>query len=100
MDIVRYMILRYWIIPGIIIIGIIIFISILYGIDKIKNKRKAIKNKKYKYKIHFKNGTMLEGTCEFPNLDTVYEVFLLNKFNQVNNYKKRILLQCKRNIML
>lgn len=40
MDIVKYIILRDWIIPGIVILGVIIYSSILYGIDKIKHKRR------------------------------------------------------------
>ena len=49
-------------------------------------------NKKYKWEMIFKNGMKINGRCEFPNLNTVYEVFLKNNFNHVANDTKRILL--------
>lgn len=45
-------------------------------------------NKKYKYKIIFKNKTEAEGIITAPSLSKVYEILLTNKFQQVKNDTK------------
>ncbi len=45
-------------------------------------------NKRYKWKMIFKNGMKIDGNCECPDLDGVYEVFLMGDFNHLQNDKK------------
>ncbi len=59
---------------------------------RLLKKRKDIPNKKYKWEMVFKNGIKIDGDCKFPNLDSIYKVFLKGDFNQLKNNTKRILL--------
>ncbi len=45
-------------------------------------------NRKYKWKMIFKNGMKIDGNGDFPSLDEVYKVFLMGNFNHLQNDKK------------
>lgn len=55
---------------------------------KIRKRKENLPLKKYKWKVEFKNKTVLKGGCTTESLSEVYKIFLTNSFQHTDGGTK------------